>query len=87
MTFDRSWVLLFTVIPVAWVVVSWRRTPQRTKWPLRGRARNSPLCQRRADALVRARPPGRAFALTVNSYGGQTASERVSTSNPLRRAS
>jgi Mg-chelatase subunit ChlD len=30
MTFDRSWVLLFTVIPVAWVVVSWRRTPQRT---------------------------------------------------------
>src|SRR3954451_20356292 len=29
MTFDRAWVLIFTLLPVAWVVVSWRRTPQR----------------------------------------------------------
>ncbi len=29
MTFDRSWVLLLTILPIAWAIVYWRRTPQR----------------------------------------------------------
>ena len=29
MTFDRSWVLLLAVLPIGWVLIVWKRTPQR----------------------------------------------------------
>jgi Ca-activated chloride channel family protein len=35
-TFERAWVLLFALLPIAWVLLSWRRTPQKVGLGLKG---------------------------------------------------